>query len=248
MVTLPFYLSDRAADLLLTTLSVVYCMLSIVCCLLKQNQQKPTDKKLLSAVCCCLPSIVYCLLSAETKPTKTNKQKTAVCCLLLFTSPSCRQNSFKCLSRPTVSIPFVAGCSCLLYLSGHAADLLLTTITLLSIFVLVISSQPVSKLPAMQIWVLLLGAVLTKLSKLQVMDLMSSVLMVTLLLQLSNIPLKLFPRFHQLFYLVATPINTPDFRYLNHPHAPLPHPLRSPFNIQMYNNMWFSLRCHRVLF
>ena len=40
--------------------------------------------------------------------------------------------------------------------------------------------------------------------------------------------------------LPCTPINTPDFRYLNHPHAPIPHPLRSPFNIQMYNNMWFS--------
>ena len=40
--------------------------------------------------------------------------------------------------------------------------------------------------------------------------------------------------------LPCTPIDTPDFRYLNHSHAPLPHPLRSPFNIQMYNNMWFS--------
>jgi hypothetical protein len=40
--------------------------------------------------------------------------------------------------------------------------------------------------------------------------------------------------------LPCTPIDTPDFRYLNHSHAPLPHPLRSPFNIQMHNNMWFS--------
>jgi hypothetical protein len=40
--------------------------------------------------------------------------------------------------------------------------------------------------------------------------------------------------------LPCTPIDTPDFRYLNHSHAPLPHPLRSPFNIQMYNNMWFT--------
>ena len=87
MVTLPFYLSDRAANLLLsTTLSVVYCLLSaetkptktnkqktavcclllfafycllsIVCCLLKQNQQNPINKKLLSAVCCCLPHLL----------------------------------------------------------------------------------------------------------------------------------------------------------------------------------------------
>jgi hypothetical protein len=40
--------------------------------------------------------------------------------------------------------------------------------------------------------------------------------------------------------LPCTPIDTPDFRYLNHSHSPLPHPLRSPFNIQMYNNVWFS--------
>jgi hypothetical protein len=39
--------------------------------------------------------------------------------------------------------------------------------------------------------------------------------------------------------LPCTPIDTPDFRYLNHLHSPLPHPLRSPFNIQMHNNMWF---------
>jgi hypothetical protein len=37
----------------------------------------------------------------------------------------------------------------------------------------------------------------------------------------------------------CTPIDTPNFRYLNHSHSPLPHPLNSPFNIQMYNNMWF---------
>jgi hypothetical protein len=125
----------------------------------------------------------------------------------LSASPPCHQNPFKCLSRPIVSIPFVARCSCLLYLSDHAADLLLMTLALLSIFVSVLSSQPVSKLPAMQSWVLLLnlfivGAVCTKLSKLQVVDLMPSVLMVTLLLQLSNIPLKLSPRFRQLFYLL----------------------------------------------
>ena len=39
--------------------------------------------------------------------------------------------------------------------------------------------------------------------------------------------------------LPCTPIDTPDFRYLNHSHAPLIHPLQSPFNIQVYNNMWF---------
>ncbi len=39
--------------------------------------------------------------------------------------------------------------------------------------------------------------------------------------------------------LPCTPLDTPDFWYLNHSHSPLPHPLRSPFNIQMYNNMWF---------
>jgi hypothetical protein len=183
MVTLPFYLSDRAADLLLMTLSVVY----------------------------------------------------------LSASPPCRQNPVKCLSCPTVSIPFVARCSCLLYLSDHAANLLLTTLALLSIFVLVISSQLVSKLPAMQSWVLslnllIVGAVCMKLSKLQIVDLMSSVLTVTLLLQLSSIPLKFSPCFHQLFYLV----HLSDFQYLNHLHAPLPHPLCSPLNIQMCSNMWFS--------
>jgi hypothetical protein len=40
--------------------------------------------------------------------------------------------------------------------------------------------------------------------------------------------------------LPCTPIDTTDFRYLNHSHAPLPHPLKKPFNIQMYNNLWFS--------
>jgi len=39
--------------------------------------------------------------------------------------------------------------------------------------------------------------------------------------------------------LPCTPIDTPDFRYLNHSHAPLIDPLRNPFQIQMYNNMWF---------
>ena len=40
--------------------------------------------------------------------------------------------------------------------------------------------------------------------------------------------------------LPCTPIDTPDFRYLNHSHAPLPNPLLKPFQIQMYNNMWFT--------
>jgi hypothetical protein len=40
--------------------------------------------------------------------------------------------------------------------------------------------------------------------------------------------------------LPCTPIDTPDFRYLNHSHAPLPNPLLKPFQIQMYNNMWFN--------
>ena len=39
--------------------------------------------------------------------------------------------------------------------------------------------------------------------------------------------------------LPCAPIDSPDFRYLNHSHAPLPHPLKIPFNIQMYNNMYF---------
>jgi hypothetical protein len=39
--------------------------------------------------------------------------------------------------------------------------------------------------------------------------------------------------------LPCIPIDSPDFRYLNHSNAPLPHPLAKPFNIQMYNNMWF---------
>jgi hypothetical protein len=40
--------------------------------------------------------------------------------------------------------------------------------------------------------------------------------------------------------LPCTPIDTPGFHCLNHSHSPLPHPLCSPFNIQMCNNMWFS--------
>jgi hypothetical protein len=47
---------------------------------------------------------------------------------------------------------------------------------------------------------------------------------------LSPLPPALFP---------CHPVDTPDFRYLNHSESPLPHPLKSPFNIQMYNNMWF---------
>jgi hypothetical protein len=35
-------------------------------------------------------------------------------------------------------------------------------------------------------------------------------------------------------------IDTPGFRYLNHSHSPIPHQLKSTFNIQMYNNLWFS--------
>jgi hypothetical protein len=35
-------------------------------------------------------------------------------------------------------------------------------------------------------------------------------------------------------------VDTPDFLYLNHFYSPLPHPLKSPFDIQMYNNVWFS--------
>jgi hypothetical protein len=42
--------------------------------------------------------------------------------------------------------------------------------------------------------------------------------------------------------LPCAPVDTPDFRYLNHSHSPLPHPLKSPFNIQMYNNVWFSTK------
>jgi hypothetical protein len=40
--------------------------------------------------------------------------------------------------------------------------------------------------------------------------------------------------------LPCTPIDTPDFHYLNHSHSPIPHPLKSTFNIQVYNNVWFS--------
>jgi hypothetical protein len=180
-----------------------------------------------------LPSIVCCLLSVVCCLLKQNQQiKTTVYCLLLFASPPCRQNPFKCLSHPTVSIPFVAGCSCLLYLSGHAADLLLTTLTLLSIFVSVISSQPVSKLPAMQITGY--GSYVVR----PYGDSTAAVIKYPTQ-ALSPLPPAILP---------CTPIDTPDFRYLNHSHAPLPHPILSPFNIQMCNNMWLSLRCHRVLF
>jgi hypothetical protein len=46
---------------------------------------------------------------------------------------------------------------------------------------------------------------------------------------LSPLPLALLP---------CTPIDTPDFCYLNHSHSPLPHLLRFLLNIQMYINMW----------
>ena len=36
------------------------------------------------------------------------------------------------------------------------------------------------------------------------------------------------------------PLDGPDLRYLNSNHAPIPHPLKAAFNIELYNDMWFS--------
>jgi hypothetical protein len=40
--------------------------------------------------------------------------------------------------------------------------------------------------------------------------------------------------------LPCTPVDSPDFRYLNHGHAPLPNPLKRHLNIEQYNEIWFS--------
>jgi hypothetical protein len=39
--------------------------------------------------------------------------------------------------------------------------------------------------------------------------------------------------------LPCTPVDSPDFRYLNHGHAPLPNPLKRHLNIEQYNEIWF---------
>jgi hypothetical protein len=36
------------------------------------------------------------------------------------------------------------------------------------------------------------------------------------------------------------PVDSPDFRYLNHGHAPLPNPLKRHLNIEQYNEIWFT--------
>jgi hypothetical protein len=40
--------------------------------------------------------------------------------------------------------------------------------------------------------------------------------------------------------LPCSPIDSPDFRYLNHGYAPLPNPLKRHLNIEQYNEVWFS--------
>jgi hypothetical protein len=40
--------------------------------------------------------------------------------------------------------------------------------------------------------------------------------------------------------LPCTPVDSSDFRYLNHGHAPLPNPLKRHLNIEQYNEVWFS--------
>ncbi len=40
--------------------------------------------------------------------------------------------------------------------------------------------------------------------------------------------------------LPCSPVDSPDFRYLNHGHAPLPNPLKRHLNIEQYNEVWFS--------
>jgi hypothetical protein len=38
----------------------------------------------------------------------------------------------------------------------------------------------------------------------------------------------------------CSPIDSPDFRYLNHGHAPLPNPLKRHLNIKQHDKVWFS--------
>jgi hypothetical protein len=40
--------------------------------------------------------------------------------------------------------------------------------------------------------------------------------------------------------LPCSPVDSPDFRYLNHGHAPLPNPLKRHLHIEQYNEVWFS--------
>jgi hypothetical protein len=40
--------------------------------------------------------------------------------------------------------------------------------------------------------------------------------------------------------LPCSPIDSPDFRCLNHGHAPLPHPLKRQLHIEQHNEVWFS--------
>jgi hypothetical protein len=40
--------------------------------------------------------------------------------------------------------------------------------------------------------------------------------------------------------LPCQPIDSPDFRYLNHGHAPLPNPLKRHLHIEQYNEVWFA--------
>jgi hypothetical protein len=40
--------------------------------------------------------------------------------------------------------------------------------------------------------------------------------------------------------LPCHPVDSPDFRYLNHGRAPLPNPLKRHLNIEQYNDIWFS--------
>ena len=48
---------------------------------------------------------------------------------------------------------------------------------------------------------------------------------------LSPVPAGILPCF---------PVDSPDFRYLNHEYAPLPNPLKRHLNIEQYNEVWFS--------
>ena len=41
-------------------------------------------------------------------------------------------------------------------------------------------------------------------------------------------------------FLTCDPIDAPDLRYLNLDHIPTPNPLAKPFNLKLYNEVWFS--------
>jgi hypothetical protein len=40
--------------------------------------------------------------------------------------------------------------------------------------------------------------------------------------------------------LPCSPIDSPDFRHLNHGHAPLPNPLKRHLHVEQHNEVWFS--------